>query len=139
MERAGSFRRCIAYLIDTLVTILVLIPFWVWYITGLLGPESGIYLLGYSLLIPLCWGAVQLTWFSLWWSVAGGTPGMLLLRLRLVDAADGSRASLARSILRYLALSLTALTLGLGFLPCLFREDHKALHDLVTHTYIIKY
>lgn len=68
------------------------------------------------------------------WARRGGTPGLRLLGLRLVDWQQKVPIGYLRALLRGLALLVTFLTLGLGFLLPLFRQDRKALHDLLAGT-----
>ena len=68
------------------------------------------------------------------WARRGGTPGLRLLGLRLVDWQQRVPIGYLRALLRALALMVTFLTLGFGFLLPLFRKDRKALHDLLAGT-----
>jgi uncharacterized RDD family membrane protein YckC len=68
------------------------------------------------------------------WARRGGTPGLRLLGLRLVDWKHQVPIGYLRALLRALALVVTFLTLGIGFLLPLFRRDRKALHDLLAGT-----
>jgi uncharacterized RDD family membrane protein YckC len=71
------------------------------------------------------------------WARRGGTPGMRLLNLRLVDWRQRVPVGYARALLRLAALLVTALSLGLGFLVVPFRRDRKALHDLLAGTLVV--
>lgn len=71
------------------------------------------------------------------WARRGGTPGMRLLRLRLVDDLFRQPVGYARAWLRALACLATVLTLGMGFLLVFFRPDRRALHDLLARTQVV--
>jgi uncharacterized RDD family membrane protein YckC len=58
------------------------------------------------------------------------TPGKRFARVR-VAAADGSRLSSPRVALRHFAGALSWLLLNLGHAIAGWRDDHRALHDLV--------
>lgn len=70
------------------------------------------------------------------WAMSGKSLGMALLGIRVVStegAAIGGRAAAKRT----LALPLSFLTLGIGFLPILFGRDRRALHDHIAGTSVV--
>ncbi|AYY14639.1 RDD family protein [Actinobacteria bacterium YIM 96077] len=69
-------------------------------------------------------------------TIAGRTPGKGIVGLRVV-AADGSTLSGRRALWRTLALPVSALPAGLGFLGILVQREHRALHDLITNTAVV--
>jgi uncharacterized RDD family membrane protein YckC len=73
-------------------------------------------------------------WFALgslylvgFWSLAGQTPGMRFLGIRLDLEARGLR--LGRSVRRLVGMTLAAIPFGLGFLGILFDERRRAWDD----------
>lgn len=70
------------------------------------------------------------------WSMSGKTPGMALLGIRVV-AASGAPASARCAVVRTLALPLSFLTLGIGFLPIVFGRTRQALHDRIAGTAVV--
>jgi uncharacterized RDD family membrane protein YckC len=70
--------------------------------------------------------------------VAAGsqTFGMAIVGLRVVRP-DGSRVGWAQAVIRIIALPLSFITLGLGFLPILLRQDRRALQDLIGGTAVV--
>lgn len=81
------------------------------------------------------WLLVAGTYFVLFWSAAGQTPGMRLLRLR-VRGPDGSAPSVGRSLVRLIGLVLSIVPLFAGFLPVLFTERRRGLPDLLAGTVV---
>lgn len=69
-------------------------------------------------------------------AVAGRSVGKGIVGLRVV-AADGATLSGRRALVRTLALPLSALPLGLGFLGIIVHREHRALHDLVAGTAVV--
>ncbi|HET9197239.1 MAG TPA: RDD family protein [Solirubrobacterales bacterium] len=70
----------------------------------------------------LAFGAVYLLGF---WSLAGETPGMRFLGIRL----DEERLPLRRSVGRLVGLGLSVVTFGIGFLGVVFGERRRAWED----------
>jgi uncharacterized RDD family membrane protein YckC len=71
------------------------------------------------------------------WTLTGWTPGMGLLGLRLVRC-DGRRVRLRTAVIRLLAATLTALTLGVGYLLVLVSPRRQALHDRIAGTVMLQ-
>ena len=82
------------------------------------------------------WLLVAGTYFVLFWSAAGQTPGMRLLRLR-VFGQDGNPLSLGRSLVRLVGLGLSIVPLFAGFVPVLFTEKRRGLADFLARSVVI--
>lgn len=65
------------------------------------------------------------------------TPGKRVLGLR-VEMLDGTRPSLARAALRFIAAGPSWLLLHLGHALVAFRADERAAHDLVAGTRVVR-
>jgi uncharacterized RDD family membrane protein YckC len=79
---------------------------------------------------------VEVGYFTGFWSTAGQTPGMRLLRLRVV-AGGGSPPGLGRSLVRLLGLIVAILLLFTGFLPVLVDDRRRALQDFLAGTVVV--
>jgi uncharacterized RDD family membrane protein YckC len=75
-------------------------------------------------------------YFVLFWSTAGQTPGMRLMRVR-VRRADGQGISPARAAVRALGLALAIIPCFLGFVPALFDRRRRALPDYLAGTVVL--
>lgn len=78
----------------------------------------------------LGFGAVYLLGF---WSLAGQTPGMRFLGIRLAS----ERLPLRRSFRRLVGLGLSVITFGLGFLGIVFSENRRAWEDRLSGTEVV--
>jgi uncharacterized RDD family membrane protein YckC len=67
----------------------------------------------------------------------GGTPGKLLLHLRIVRS-DFSRVTYGRAAVRFFGLLLSDLTMYIGYLMVAFDPQRRALHDYLADTRVIK-
>jgi uncharacterized RDD family membrane protein YckC len=76
-------------------------------------------------------------YFALFWSTTGQTPGMRLLRLRVLGP-HGAPPSVARSLLRVVALTLAIIPAFAGFLPVLFDSRRRGLHDMLARTVVVR-
>jgi uncharacterized RDD family membrane protein YckC len=87
-------------------------------------------------LLGVAWVLVAGGYFVLFWSAAGQTPGMRLMRLRLLRPGGGG-ISVGRAIVRAIGLALAIIPLFAGFLPALFDERRRALPDYLAGTVVL--
>ena len=78
-------------------------------------------------------------YFTLFVAANGQTIGKMAAGLKVVPAdVANSRVSLGSAVLRAAACLVSALPAGLGFLPALFGADHRAIHDRLAATRVVK-
>jgi uncharacterized RDD family membrane protein YckC len=82
------------------------------------------------------WAAFVGAYFVGFWSVAGQTPGMRLLGVR-VAAPDGGPPGVLRSLVRLIGLVLAIVPLFAGFAPVLFDRRRRALQDFLAGTTVV--
>jgi uncharacterized RDD family membrane protein YckC len=71
-------------------------------------------------------------------TVAGGqTVGKMLLSLRVIGD-DGRPIDAAGGMLRAAGCMLVPLTLGLSYVPALVTAEHRALHDRIAGTRVVR-
>jgi uncharacterized RDD family membrane protein YckC len=81
--------------------------------------------------------AIAVGYFVLGWTVTGGqSVGKVLIGLRIVPL-NGSKMSLWRSSVRYVAFILSALVLFLGLLWVLISDSRQGWHDKIARTCVI--
>ena len=71
------------------------------------------------------------------WHWICATPAKLVLRMAVVDAKTGRRASLFQYTIRYLAYFVSALPLLLGYFAVLWDDRNQAWHDKIAGTVVI--
>jgi uncharacterized RDD family membrane protein YckC len=86
-------------------------------------------------LLATGWILVVGGYFVLFWSSAGQTPGMRLLRLRV--RGPSGNPSAGRSLVRFVGLLLAIVPLFAGFLPVLFTERRRGLPDFLAGTEVV--
>jgi uncharacterized RDD family membrane protein YckC len=74
----------------------------------------------------------------LFWHWKQGTPGKLMLRLRIVDAGTGGEPGLRQWCLRYVGYILSTLPLLLGFLWAAWDPRRQGWHDKLAGTVVIR-
>jgi len=77
-------------------------------------------------------------YFVVFWSTTGQTPGSRLMRIKVCRADDGGILGPRRAALRVAWLALAALPLLAGFVPILFDERRRGLHDMLAGTVVVE-
>lgn len=146
---AGFWRRVAAYQLDSfivgIVSYIVIIPFAM--IIGLGSQQAMLESEDPSAVFSALWPmlvlmyllvfAVQAAYFAWMHSrPAQATLGKMAVGIKAANA-NGGRISFGKGILRWLALFLSALPLGIGFLMAAFTERKRALHDMVCDTVVV--
>ncbi len=73
----------------------------------------------------------------LFWKYTGQTPGKKAFGLKVVDAKTFETPPTWKLAIRFVSYFLSMVTL-VGFFIPLFREDRRALHDLIAGTAVIE-
>ena len=138
-DHAGIFTRGLAFAIDLAILNLAF-----WGLAGLahsaaeaLSPRLAD-LVTPGLALGLAgWALASALYALFFWTLAGQTPGMRLLAIRL-DPGGGERAlPFRRGLRRLWWILLSLLPLGLGFIGVLLRDDRRALHDRKAGTEVV--
>jgi uncharacterized RDD family membrane protein YckC len=142
---AGFWIRCLAYVIDGFV-LLVLLTLLVG--VGIFGYATGsetdtVHSFAYSF-FERDWGflnvgafALNMAYFTFFIGTRGQTPGKMVCGLKVVRL-DGTPVGFAQAALRTLGYYLNHFTLCLGFLWVAFDSRKQGLHDKIAGTYEIR-
>ena len=134
-DHAGAVSRALAYLIDGIFvnlgfTAIVAIASLVDNAFGGGGDGASRFAIAVGSTAWLSLGALYLVSF---WSLAGQTPGMRFVGIRL----SLPRLPLRRSLKRLFGLGLSVVTFGIGFLGIVFGEQRRAWEDRLSSTDVI--
>ncbi|HEX4008781.1 MAG TPA: RDD family protein [Solirubrobacteraceae bacterium] len=132
---AGLVTRAVALLIDAALidAIALVVGAALNIIVSALGGSGNLNLLG-----ALAGGFAWLLWsgayFVTFWTVTGQTPGDRMMRIRVVG--PGPKIGFVRAVRRFVGLVLCTITLGAGFIPVLFDDQRRGLHDRLAGTVV---
>jgi uncharacterized RDD family membrane protein YckC len=129
---AGFWIRGLALMIDAIIVgaLTFLIALW-------FKPPPGETASPFPLGTILQIGLVFLYMPVLWVSPLQATLGQRLCHLRVTEGFGG-RITFTRGIVRAIAMLLSGLTLGSGFLMAAFTERKRSLHDILADTCVVK-
>lgn len=134
-DHAGAVSRALAFVVDGVFvnlgfTAVVAIASLVDNAFGGGGDGASNFAIAVGSTAWLSLGALYLVSF---WSLAGQTPGMRFVGIRL----GVGRLSPRRSLKRLVGLGLSVVTFGIGFLGIVFREQRRAWEDRFSGTDVI--
>ena len=137
-DRAGAVSRLLAAGLDAalldgaFLALSAVIAFLIKTVFGGGAASGGLVAVGLGFWVLA--GAAYLTFF---WGVAGQTPGMRFLGIRLLTDGTPGGIGLRRAVRRLVGTVLAAIPLGLGFLGVLTREGRTGLHDRFAGTEVV--
>jgi uncharacterized RDD family membrane protein YckC len=136
-EYAGFWSRFLAFLIDSLILVVVLAPLMI-AIYGtqyfdldfqLSGRAGGVW----DWVVNLALAAAAL----LFWRFRGATPGKMAIGAKIVDARTGGAPSTGALTLRFVAYIVSMLPFFLGFLWIAFDKRKQGFHDKIAKTVVV--
>jgi uncharacterized RDD family membrane protein YckC len=89
-----------------------------------------------EVLLGVGWSLLAGFYFALFWTLAGQTPGMRMMRLRVMDRR-GTLPRFGRAVVRLVASVLAIAPLFAGLVPVLFDGRRRALQDFVAGTVVM--
>ena len=136
----GFFPRMIALIIDSAILGVVSLPIYGLWVSQLqpLKIDAGTNIVAeiaqrqVSLRVALL--ALQMFYFAGSWSMLGGTPGQLLLNLRVTDARAGG-IGFFRALLRWFCFAIFGI-FSIVLVP--ISKQKRALHDILAGTWVIQ-
>jgi uncharacterized RDD family membrane protein YckC len=134
-NRAGIVSRGLATLVDAVIVNLTftVIAAAISLIVNLLGGEGEDAPRFVIAVGSLTWLAIVGVYLVGFWSLAGQTPGMRFLGIRL----NVRRLPLRRSVRRLIGIGLSVITFGIGFLGVVFSESRRGWADRLGGTEVI--
>ena len=133
---AGLASRTTAFALDlTLAQVLFLVASaLVGLVVSLAGTLRPAWLFG--VIAGTGWVLLVGAYFASFWALAGQTPGMRLLGLR-VAGPNGTPPTFVRAAVRFIALLVAIIPMFAGLLPILFDARRRGLHDFVAQTLVV--
>src|ERR1700674_4856177 len=130
---AGFWIRAVAYIIDTILLVVVgrVIDFAL--SVNPADTSSGPYALSSFLQF-----VINIGYFSYMWSYQGGTLGQRIFKLRVVDANTGQRISLGKALLRWLGLFISFLVCFVGVIWVAFDARKQGWLDKIAGPYVLQ-
>lgn len=134
-EYAGFWVRVWASLIDTLLIVSIILPALIaiygWQYLASSEFISGVWDFILNWILP----AIAVVVF---WIYRSATPGKMIFKLKIVNAADGEKPSTKQFIGRYLAYYVSVLPLLAGIFWVAFDKKKQGWHDKLAKTVVVR-
>lgn len=135
LEYAGFWIRVGATLIDIILLIMITFPILIWGY-GFEYFQSEKYIEG-PLDFLISW-IFPLIGTIIFWTSKAGTPGKLVLGLRVVDAKSGNHITTMQAVGRYFAYFPASMALGMGIFWVGWDSKKQGWHDKLANTVVLK-
>jgi uncharacterized RDD family membrane protein YckC len=137
---AGVVSRTLALTLDVLLlsVVILVLGVMVGVAVSVVVPGDHHVHVGVSI-VSAAFGALSLItglYLICFWTLAGQTPGMRLMRLR-VTSLDGDRPRPGRGLVRVIGMVLAALPLMAGYAMILVDDRRQGLHDKLARTQVL--
>ena len=139
---ASPIARLVAYIVDGFVagiiaSVIALVLSFVIAALATAGADAAAGLGALGLVVAVF--AVMLLYFPYFWAKQNGqTPGMKLLRIRVVRDADGGPITWGPALLRLVGYWISSMVFYIGFLWILVDSRKRGWHDLIAGTCVIE-
>ncbi len=146
IEFAAHGARLVAYILDTIIVSIILIPIFLvgstlaltdaTYVNGrvtALGSGAGV-----GFLILFVGFLVVLLYFPFFWARGGQTLGMKPFGLRVVRDRDGSRIGWGTALLRLVGLWVAGAVFYVGYIWIFIDKRRRGWQDLIAGTVVVK-
>lgn len=133
IEFGGPGARLVGYIVDILIVTAAVFALVI--VFGLLAAVVPI-LGGLGLLIGVI--VVPLAYFPYFWSKSGQTPGMKMMKIKVVRDADGGPITMGSAILRLIGYWVSSFVFYLGFIWIFIDKRQRGWFDLIAGTVVIK-
>jgi uncharacterized RDD family membrane protein YckC len=159
VEYVGFWKRFLAFVIDSLIVLVVLVPLAYFAHKASDWARLGEYMqhameqaaagerpdvvgsvsaLGFSgpvdVLIQI---VLPIAALLLFWKFRSATPGKMAVGAKIVDAKSGKEPSSWRLFIRFLGYFVSIVPFGLGFLWIAFDRKKRGWHDLIAGTVVV--
>ena len=131
VEFASPGARLVAYIVDVVIQGILSVALFVvsFAFTAIFPP---LFILG-----VVAWLAIAIGYFPYFWSRSGQTPGMKMMRIKVVRDVDGGRVTSGQAILRLIGYWVSGLVFYLGYIWIFIDKRRRGWMDLIAGTIVI--
>jgi uncharacterized RDD family membrane protein YckC len=135
---AGFATRVIALAIDGAIlnAVAILVLAGLWLAGSVVGLDLEIRGIAAGTTAAVAWLVLGGVYLVAFWTLAGQTPGMRCMGIRVLPA-DGGRLGRGAALVRFGGMLLAAVPAGAGFLLVLVDDRRRGLHDRLAGTLVV--
>ncbi|MDH4141111.1 MAG: RDD family protein [Chloroflexota bacterium] len=132
LEFADPGGRLVAYIVDILLNMVIVVAL------SILAGLAVVTVPVLAVLPVLAILIVPLLYFPYYWQRDGQTPGMRMMRIKVVRDIDGGPVSWGGAILRLIGYWVSGLVFYIGYIWIFIDKRRRGWHDLIAGTVVIK-
>jgi uncharacterized RDD family membrane protein YckC len=131
MEFASPGARLVGYIVD------LLIQFVAFLLLAVITIVLGAVFFPLAFLSSLAIIVLAIGYFPYFWATSGQTPGMSMMKIKVVRDADGGAITSGQAILRLLGFWVSSFVFYLGFIWIFIDKRRRGWMDLIAGTVVV--
>jgi uncharacterized RDD family membrane protein YckC len=131
VEFASPGARLVGYIVDLFIQFMVVV------VLGILATILAVIFWPLAVLTALLIIAVSILYFPYFWVQSGQTPGMTLMKIKVVRDDDGGPVTWGPAILRFIGFWVSTFVFYLGFIWIFIDKRRRGWMDLLGGTVVI--
>jgi uncharacterized RDD family membrane protein YckC len=131
IEFASPGARLVGYIVD------IVIQFIAFLVLAILSIVLGVIFFPLAILSSLAIVAVAIGYFPYFWVHGGQTPGMSIMKIKVVRDEDGGPITWGPAILRWIGFYISHLVFYLGFIWIFIDKRRRGWMDLLGGTVVV--
>lgn len=131
IEFASPGARLVGYIVD------IVIQFMIVFTLGVLSVLLAVVFWPLAVISALAIIAVSVIYFPFFWVRGGQTPGMSLMKIKVVRDADGGPITWGPAILRWIGFWISTVVFYIGFIWIFLDKRRRGWMDLIAGTVVV--
>ena len=131
IEFASPGARLVGYIADILIQGVLFV------VLAILTIVLGVIFFPLAILSSLAIVALAVGYFPYFWATSGQTPGMAIMKIKVVRDADGGPVTAGAAILRLLGFWVSTFVFYLGFIWIFVDKRRRGWMDLIAGTVVV--
>jgi uncharacterized RDD family membrane protein YckC len=131
IEFASPGARLVGYIVDVLIQGMLFV------VLAILSIVLAVIFFPLAILSALAIIALAVGYFPYFWASSGQTPGMAIMKIKVVRDADGGPVTAGAAILRWIGFYISHLVFYLGFIWIFIDGRRRGWMDLIAGTVVI--
>ena len=142
VEPASIFKRFVATLIDGIIMSIATYPvtFGMMFFMGSAmqtGDPNAMII--FNIVSYVFNFGIAFLYYGYFYNKRGATPGKMLFKIKVLNHETGENLTWTMAFVReVIGKFISAIILGIGFFMAIFREDKRALHDMIASSHVIQ-
>jgi uncharacterized RDD family membrane protein YckC len=131
IEFASPGARLVGYIVDILIQFVVVV------VLGVISVVLAVIFWPLSVISALLIIAVSILYFPYFWVQSGQTPGMSIMKIKVVRDADGGPITWGPAILRWIGFWISTVVFYIGFIWIFVDTRRRGWMDLIAGTVVV--